>query len=161
MGVGTVSSAPAGIGCPGTCSAQFSDGAQVTLTATPANGDAFSGWSGGGCSGTGTCQLTLSSDTTVTASFAHGPPSAPNTRLAKARINSKKRTAAFTFQSVGTATGFRCALARGRARLKFGSCASPKRYRHLRAGKYTFEVRATLGGLADPTPAKKKFTIRP
>src|SRR5207245_3663496 len=41
----------------------------VTLTATPAAGSTFSGWSGGGCSGTGTCTVTMSAATTVTATF--------------------------------------------------------------------------------------------
>ena len=39
----------------------FDTNAQVTLTATPASGSTFAGWSGGGCSGTGTCTVTLSS----------------------------------------------------------------------------------------------------
>jgi hypothetical protein len=41
----------------------------VTLTANPALGSAFTGWSGGGCSGTGTCQVPMNGDTTVTATF--------------------------------------------------------------------------------------------
>ena len=66
-GSGTVTSSPAGINCPGTCTASFQSGTQVTLTATQ-NG--FSGWSGG-CSGTSlTCTITLSSNQNVTASFA-------------------------------------------------------------------------------------------
>jgi YVTN family beta-propeller protein len=68
-GLGTVTSSPSGINCGATCSASFLTGAKVTLTATPANGVTFAGWSGGGCSGTGTCQVTLSADTTVTATF--------------------------------------------------------------------------------------------
>jgi Tol biopolymer transport system component len=160
-GSGTVTSSPAGIACPGTtCSAQFADGTSVTLTATPGAGSEFVGWSGGGCSSTGTCQLTLSADTSVTAQFAHQPPPvAPNTKLGKPKISSKKRTATFTFKGVGTVTSFQCALARKHARLKFHPCVSPKRYRHLRPGAYTFEVRALNGTLADKTPAKKKFTI--
>jgi Tol biopolymer transport system component len=158
-GTGTVTSSPAGIDCPGTCSAQYADGTSVTLTATP--GSAFKGWSGGGCSGQGTCQLTLSADTSVTAFFAHPlPPARPNTKLGKSKISSKKRTATFTFKAVGTATRFQCALARNKARPKFRPCVSPKRYRHLRPAKYTFEVRALNGTLADKTPAKKRFTIR-
>jgi hypothetical protein len=46
----------------------------VTLTASPASGSSFSGWSGGGCSGTGTCTVTMSSDQAVTATFAANPP---------------------------------------------------------------------------------------
>ena len=48
----------------------FLPGSEVTLTATPANGYTFSGWSGGGCSGTDACTLIMNADTTVTATFA-------------------------------------------------------------------------------------------
>jgi subtilisin family serine protease len=68
-GTGTVTSSPAGINCGSTCTASYSSGTQVTLTATPASNSTFSGWSGGGCSGTGTCVVTLNADATVTATF--------------------------------------------------------------------------------------------
>jgi hypothetical protein len=68
-GTGSVSSSAAGINCPGTCSHSYGAGSPVTLTATPAAGSRFAGWSGGGCSGTDTCQVTLDADTSVTATF--------------------------------------------------------------------------------------------
>jgi hypothetical protein len=68
-GSGTITSSPAGISCPGRCSAGFVQGTLVTLTATPASGATFTGWSGGGCSGTGSCTVTLSSDQAVSANF--------------------------------------------------------------------------------------------
>src|SRR5205807_2293496 len=40
-----------------------------TLTATPAAGSMFTGWSGGGCAGTGACTVTMNAATTVTAGF--------------------------------------------------------------------------------------------
>src|SRR5216117_3643829 len=69
-GSGTVTSSPVGINCGATCSVSFASGTAVTLTAAPAAGSTFTGWSGGGCSGTGTCTVTLSAATTVTATFA-------------------------------------------------------------------------------------------
>ena len=66
-GSGSVSSSPAGIDCGGTCSASFAT-TPVTLTATPAVGSAFTGWSGA-CSGTGLCTAPPS-DSSVTATFA-------------------------------------------------------------------------------------------
>ncbi|HIH09297.1 MAG TPA: hypothetical protein HA254_01365, partial [Candidatus Diapherotrites archaeon] len=73
-GSGTITSSPSGISCPsGTCSGSFSSGTSITLTATPASGSAFGGWSGGGCSGTGTCPVSLGSATTVTANFTTTP----------------------------------------------------------------------------------------
>jgi hypothetical protein len=68
-GTGTVSSNPSGINCGPTCSANFTQGATVTLTATPDAGSTFAGWSGGVCSGTGTCVVTMNAATTVTATF--------------------------------------------------------------------------------------------
>ncbi len=68
-GAGTVKSAPAGIDCGTTCSALYDEGTTVTLTATPAAGSAFTGWSGPGCSGTGACTTTIGSSRTVTATF--------------------------------------------------------------------------------------------
>jgi List-Bact-rpt repeat protein len=70
-GTGTVTSAPAGISCKPTCSANFASGTQVTLTATPATGSTFTGWSAP-CEGTGTCTVTITAATTVTATF-NGP----------------------------------------------------------------------------------------
>jgi alpha-tubulin suppressor-like RCC1 family protein len=68
-GFGRVISNPVGIDCNSTCSAAFSSGRAVTLTATPNQGSQFNGWSGGECSGTGSCTMTLSTAMTVTANF--------------------------------------------------------------------------------------------
>jgi hypothetical protein len=68
-GTGSVNSSPAGIECGATCSHAYPDGTIVTLTAAPAVGSRFAGWSGGGCSGSDPCQVTLGSDTSVTATF--------------------------------------------------------------------------------------------
>jgi Divergent InlB B-repeat domain len=68
-GTGTVTSSPTGIDCGTACAASYATGTQVTLTATPATGSSFTGWSGGGCTGTGTCVVTMTADTTVTAGF--------------------------------------------------------------------------------------------
>ena len=67
-GSGRVTSGPAGISCPGTCSSSFAPGTKVTLTATASSGSTFSGWSGA-CSGTGGCVLTMTGAHSVTASF--------------------------------------------------------------------------------------------
>ncbi len=72
--LGSVSSAPAGIACPSTCSASFPAGEEVTLTATAPEHSSFVGWSGGGCSGAEACQLTLAADIAVTATFAQNRP---------------------------------------------------------------------------------------
>jgi hypothetical protein len=68
-GSGSITSSPAGINCPGTCSAGFLYGTSVTLTATPDAGNAFTGWSGATCSGSGPCTFTVDNNKSVTATF--------------------------------------------------------------------------------------------
>ncbi len=67
-GSGSVASVPAGIACPGDCTEAYADGTAVALTATPAAGSFFSGWSGS-CSGSAGCDLTMSANRAVTATF--------------------------------------------------------------------------------------------
>jgi hypothetical protein len=59
FGSGTITSSPEGIACGITCTATFAKDAMVTLTATPAPGSSFEGWSGA-CSGSAlTCTVTM------------------------------------------------------------------------------------------------------
>ncbi len=159
-GQGTVTSSPAGINCGSSCSAQFDQGTQVTLTAKPASGSVFTGWSGGGCSGTGTCQVQLNTDKTVTASFAKLAP--PDTEITQAKVSSKRRRASFSFAATGPGPyGFECKLTRQSPALaEYRPCSSPKLYKRLRLGRHVFYVRAKGPGGTDPTPAKKAFRIR-
>ena len=70
-GGGSVSSTPAGIDCGDTCAAGFDASTAVTLTATPAGGSIFSGWSGEVCSGTGLCPVTMDGIKRITATFTY------------------------------------------------------------------------------------------
>ncbi len=67
-GSGTVTSSPSGITCGTACTASFSSGTSVTLSATPASGSTFAGWSGA-CSGTGACVTSMTAARAVTATF--------------------------------------------------------------------------------------------
>jgi hypothetical protein len=131
----------------------------ITITATDASG----------CQGTVGVTLTVRS-----ASSPAVPPgpakggssnttaaSPPNTKISSLKVSSKKRKAKARFKAIGSATGFQCAMASGHRKPKFRKCRSPKTYRHLRAGKYTFEVRALAPAGVDPTPAKRKLKVVP
>lgn len=79
-GEGQVTSNPTGIACGNICSATFQGGSRITLTATPAMGYHFGGWSGA-CAGTGTqCVVPMDVPRSVLARFVPseepGEPSA-------------------------------------------------------------------------------------
>jgi uncharacterized repeat protein (TIGR02543 family) len=73
-GSGTIMSSVGGIECTdgtGICQANFAYGTGLTLTATPASGYVFTGWSGTGCSGTSaTTSVEMMSSVTCYASYA-------------------------------------------------------------------------------------------
>jgi len=72
-GSGSVASSPVGISCPTTCSnSSFDNGEMVTLSATPASGSSFAGWSGD-CTGNGACTVVMTGNRNVTASFDNAP----------------------------------------------------------------------------------------
>ncbi|HXW81871.1 MAG TPA: choice-of-anchor Q domain-containing protein, partial [Acidimicrobiales bacterium] len=64
------------ISCPGTCVADYATGTAVTLTATPAPGSTFAGWTGR-CTTARTCRLEIGAATSVTATFLKVPLPAP------------------------------------------------------------------------------------
>jgi uncharacterized repeat protein (TIGR01451 family) len=70
-GEGTVTSAPAGIDCGTDCIGGFAAGAEVTLTATPADGSKLSKWGGVCSTSTGnTCVVEAGGELAVSATFA-------------------------------------------------------------------------------------------
>jgi hypothetical protein len=69
VGNGNVFSADKSISCGSKCSAGYSAGTSVTLTASPASGSVFTGWSGA-CNGNQpTCTLNVNEALSVTATF--------------------------------------------------------------------------------------------
>jgi hypothetical protein len=72
-GSGTVVSVPAGIDCGADCAESYAPGTVVTLSANPAAGSRFAGWSGA-CSGTATCSVAMSAKHSVTATFERAGP---------------------------------------------------------------------------------------
>ena len=75
VGSGRVTSAPAGISCPGKCSATFAAGSRVVLTSKAKTGARFLRW-GGNCTGAGACRVRVSALAAVAAEFV-GPTTQP------------------------------------------------------------------------------------
>ncbi len=91
-GSGSVTSSPAAIDCGPSCSASFADGTSVTLTASPASGSTFAGWSGDGCSGTSSCTVTMSQARSVTATFDAGSGPSPVKPSVRWSSSAKRKT---------------------------------------------------------------------
>lgn len=101
-GQGTLTSTPAGIACPGACEAELNAGGLITLTATPAPGSAFLGWSGD-CTGTGPCQVSLDAPSAVDAEF--GPAPAPASATSAAAPGAEQGSGAGQASAVAAALG--------------------------------------------------------
>jgi hypothetical protein len=169
-GGGTVTDSDSYIDCGLTCSAYYAAGSSVTLTALAGPDSTFAGWSGGGCDGTGTCTVSIGppdSLAAVTATF-NPPPAA--TTITKVTVNRSNHTARFKFTATNSPSGYECELVappsakRKRRHRKpvtptYHACLSPKTYRNLVRGKYTFYVYAVGPGGTDPTPASDVFRI--
>jgi hypothetical protein len=70
VGNGEITTADRLIRCGATCTAYYNVGTVVTLTATPARGSVFTGWTGA-CNGAqATCTVTVNEANNVTATFA-------------------------------------------------------------------------------------------
>ncbi len=67
-GLGTVNDGGS-LSCGATCSALYTPGASVTLSAIAQAGSVFTGWSLPGCSGTGDCTFTINANQNITATF--------------------------------------------------------------------------------------------
>jgi len=104
-GPGTVTSSPySGINCTGNsaCSKAYITGTPVTLTATPASGAVFAGWTP--CDGKSTCSITMNSDVTVTANFTRAPTLAatPSYKDFGTKKVGRKTIATFTVRNTPT-----------------------------------------------------------
>jgi predicted phage tail protein len=87
-------------------------------------------------------------------------PNPPNTKITKSKIDKKRKQAKFWFKATGSSTGFQCKLSGKGQKGAFRSCDSPKKYKRLKKGKYTFQVRAVGPGGKDASPAKETFKIK-
>jgi Divergent InlB B-repeat domain len=179
-GSGLVQSNPIGIFCGNSCGTTITPGQNVTLTATPASGSVFAGWSAEcadnvppnpdpcspPCPTSGTtCTwgVVAGTERIVTARFNLPAPPPPNTViLRKPAKLTKSRNASFfwaakrgsTFLSNFTS---QCRLDKKVAWL---ACKSGKTYKGLKPGAHTFRVRTHDANGWDPTPAVYSWKIK-
>jgi hypothetical protein len=138
--------------CPGgssPCVPTYVSG-PATLTAVPAAGEEFQGWSGY-CTGTGAC--TVAAGATGQAIALFGTPkvetaTAPPPPPVISKATSKSGTVTFAFASPTRGARLECALVRRltgkhahQPKPAYAACGTRKVYRHLRAGSYTLYVR--------------------
>ena len=84
------------------------------------------------------------------------PAVAPQTTLvAKPAAKTRDRTPTFRFRAKVAGAAFECAV----DRQPFRPCRSPFTTKQLKLGRHLVSVRAVLGGLVDPSPAKFGFTV--
>jgi hypothetical protein len=113
-GSGTVVSSPAGINCGTTCSAPFACGTAVTLTATPASGSRFAGWSGA-CTGTAATCTVPSAGGTATAAFEPtGTTPCTNPITFTNNTNNFNTTGAACYRTAQRVNGWGCSNFAGR-----------------------------------------------
>jgi CSLREA domain-containing protein len=109
---------------------------------------------------------TFTVDTSTPPSGGSTDTTPPQTMIGKVKVKGTTATATFSGSDSGSrfarasasATGlsFKCKLDKG----KFKACRSPKKFKHLKAGKHKVTIEAIdAAGNVDPTPAKKKFRV--
>lgn len=87
-GSGTVTSTPSGVSCGTDCTQSYTAGTNVALSAAPASGYTFSGWSGTGisCGTAQTCTVTMSAARTMSATFTASSPTGSTYNCSDANV---------------------------------------------------------------------------
>ena len=127
-----------------------------------------------GASGTLSTTSSTSTTTTSTSTTTTTTPKstttttiakiAPRARITKLTLNKKAASAVLTFSATVKPSTFTCSLVRALSNkrfpgAKYSGCSSPKKYQHLRAGRYEFLVRARGHGGAQTTATTRSFTF--
>ena len=92
--------------------------------------------------------------------FNVNPPPSTDTQISAGPSGpTNNASPSFSFNSVPGGGTFECMLRTNGVDGAWGSCTSPKAYSSLANGTYRFNVRATVGGVVDPTPATRDFVV--
>jgi nitrous oxidase accessory protein NosD len=158
--------AVAGSGFPDTPIAFATTLGSIQSPVTTSGGQATSILTAGAQSGTANVSATLDSETAATAVTIQpqtlaGPTDStpPQTAITNTRIKKKKGKATFEFATEPVEEGaqFQCKLDGG----AFTPCPNAQKYRNLKPGNHTFQVRALdTAGNVDPTPAQLSFKMK-
>jgi len=142
------SSLPGGAIVAATQTSELGGTSELATATTPTESGGGGGGGGGGAGSSAGAGAAVSGPGDL------APPETAILKAPKKKIHS--HTARFEFDSDEVGMTFQCKLD-GKP---FKACKSPRKYQGLRLGKHVFEVRAVdLAGNADPTPAKRKFTV--
>jgi len=110
-GTGTVTSDPAGINCPTTCSASFPVGTYVQLTGAADPGSTFAGISPCDLLNLGTCVVTMSTAKSVTARFDGGSPPPPTSNFTLSVSKTGTGSGSVSSSPSGISCGATCSAA--------------------------------------------------
>lgn len=166
-GSGYVDSSPARIDCGhntsghATCSANYTDGTDVTLTGHPSAGSAFAGFSGDSCAPISgepdKCIATMDAAKNIIATFTDSAaPDVSITSGPNGPARDQRPTFAFTAEAGSTVV---CSIDTGTA--SFGPCTDAASHRpasNLADGSYTFRVKAT-DGASNSATATRSFSV--
>lgn len=168
-GTGLVASMPGSVTCTGTtCKGSFARGTMVSLTASPAGGSVFAGWSGG-CTGSAACAIKMDADTAVTAqlesldgtwtgSYTNTRPANGCTFNNAGNLTVSGTAAGGTLSQSATVTGLQLRQLSGCALVGTTTGTAPSSTVTATAGTltgtWTFDVQGAGGTLAFPFTAK-------
>ncbi len=140
-GTGSGTVAGGAINCGTTCSASIASGTTVTLTATPASGSTFAGWSGA-CSGTGSCIVSMTAAQAVTATFTGSSSSTCKTPVSNGQSGNFETTGAVCYTVNTTVNGWGCSNAAGRSVTVNGTAVTCGQLPLPGSAPYTFSFTA-------------------
>ena len=142
-GSGTVAGGP--INCGSACAvADLASGTTITLTATPASGSTFAGWSGA-CVGTGTtCVVSMTADRTATATFNTSGGGDPGTctTASGGQSGNFNTTGAVCYTVTANINGWGCSNAAGRTVTVNGTAVTCGQLPLPGSAPYTFSFSA-------------------